>query len=179
MAFKPWATVEKVGGQNLSNFTCGVGNFDSWLKNEAESQQRQGRVTTWLAVDRDGEVVGYFSLRHAVFVAGNLQLSKTRAKKLGLEDGASSGILIAKLALHKKWQGKGCGLLLLDEALAKCVQVFNTAAYQLIMVDAARPELVLFYEQRGFFPSGENLRLINTVRSIASDKRNGSCSYPR
>lgn len=130
MAFKPWATVEKVGGQNLSNFTCGVGNFDSWLKNEAESQQRQGRVTTWLAIDGDGVVVGYFSLRHSVFAARNHELSKTRAKKFGIEDGVSSGILIAKLALYEKWQGKGYGLLLLDEALTKCVQVFNTAAYR-------------------------------------------------
>ena len=130
MAFKPWATVEKVGGQNLSNFTCGVGNFDSWLKNEAKSQQRQGAVTTWLAIGRYGEVIGYFSLRHAVFTARNHELSKTRAKKFGIEDGASSGILIAKLALHRRWQGKGYGLLLLDEALTKCVQVFNTAAYR-------------------------------------------------
>lgn len=167
MPLKPWAAIEKVGGQDLSTFKCGMEKFDSWLKNEAESQQKQGRVTTWLAIAQDGEVVGYFSLRLSIFTAGNLQLSKTRAKKLGLEDGASSGILIAKLALHKKWQGKGCGLLLLDEALAKCVQVFNTAAYQLIMVDAASPELVSFYKERGFFPSGENLRLLNTVRTVA------------
>ncbi|WP_278866714.1 GNAT family N-acetyltransferase [Varibaculum cambriense] len=168
MAFKPWETIEKVGGQDLSAFKCGMEKFDSWLKNEAESQQKQGRVTTWLAIAQDGEVVGYFSLRHSVFTARNLDLSKTQERKLGIEDGVSSGILIAKLALHEKWQGKGYGLLLLDEALTKCVQVFNTAAYQLIMVDAASPKLVSFYEERGFFPSGENLRLINTVRTAAS-----------
>lgn len=168
MAFKPWETIEKVGGQELSTFTCGVDKFDSWLKNEAKSQQKQGRVTTWLAIGGDGEVVGYFSLRHSVFAARNHELSKTRARKFGIEDGASSGILIAKLALHRKWRGKGYGLLLLDEALLKCVQVFDTAAYQLIMVDAASPELISFYEKRGFFPSGENLRLLNTVRVVAS-----------
>lgn len=168
MAGKPWAAIEKVGGQDLSTFTCGMEKFDSWLKNEAESQQKQGRLITWLATTKNGEVVGYFSLRLSIFVAQNLDLSKTRARKLGIEDGVSSGILIAKLALHRKWQGKGYGLLLLDEALSKCVQVFNTATYQLIMVDAATPELVPFYEQRGFFQSGENLRLINTVRTVAS-----------
>lgn len=130
MAGKPWAAIEKVGGQDLSAFTCGVDKFDSWLKNEAKSQQNQGAVTTWLAIGRYGEVIGYFSLRQSVFTARNHELSKTRAKKFGIEDGASSGILIAKLALHRRWQGKGCGLLLLDEALAKCVQVFNTAAYR-------------------------------------------------
>lgn len=168
MADKPWASIEKVGGQDLSTFKCGMEKFDSWLKNEAESQQKQGRVTTWLAIAEDGEVVGYFSLRHSVFTARNLDLSKTQERKLGIEDGVSSGILIAKLAIHRKWQGKGYGLLLLDEALLKCVQVFDTAAYQLIMVDAARPELVSFYKKRGFFPSGENLRLLNTVRVVAS-----------
>lgn len=167
MPLKPWETIEKVGGQDLSTFKCGMEKFDSWLKNEAESQQKQGRVTTWLAIVQDGEVVGYFSLRLSIFTAQNLDLSKTQERKLGIEDGVSSGILIAKLALHEKWQGKGYGLLLLDEALTKCVQVFNTAAYQLIMVDAATPELVPFYEQRGFFPSGENLRLLNTVRTVA------------
>lgn len=168
MAGKPWEAIEIVGGQDLSTFTCGIEKFDSWLKNEAESQQKQSRVTTWLAIAEDGEVVGYFSLRFSYFFARNLNLSKTRERKLGIEDGVSSGILIAKLALHRKWQGKGYGLLLLDEALLKCVQVFNTAAYQLIMVDAATPELVPFYEQRGFFPSGENLRLLNTVRVAAT-----------
>lgn len=168
MPLKPWETIEKVGGQDLSTFKCGMEKFDSWLKNEAESQQKQGRVTTWLAIAQDGEVVGYFSLRLSIFTAQNLDLSKTQERKLGIEDGVSSGILIAKLALHEKWQGKGYGLLLLDEALLKCVQVFNTAAYQLIMVDAASPELVSFYKERGFFPSGENLRLINTMRTVAS-----------
>lgn len=167
MPLKPWETIEKVGGQDLSTFKCGMEKIDSWLKNEAESQQKQGRVTTWLAIAQDGKVVGYFSLRLSIFTAQNLDLSKTQERKLGIEDGVSSGNLIAKLALHEKWQGKGYGLLLLDEALTKCVQVFNTAAYQLIMVDAATPELVPFYEQRGFFPSGENLRLLNTVRTVA------------
>lgn len=168
MAGKPWKTIERVGGQDLSSFKCGMEKFDSWLKNEAESQQKQGRVTTWLAIAEDGEVVGYFSLRHSFFTARNPNLSKTQERRLGIEDGVSSGILIAKLALHKKWQGNGYGLLLLDEALLKCVQVFDTAACQLIMVDAARPELVSFYKQRGFFQSGKNLRLINTVRTVVS-----------
>ncbi len=74
-------------------------------------------------------------------------------------------VLLARLAVDRRQQGRGLGATLLADSLRKAVAAGEAAAARLVVVDA---NAARFYERYGFIPAPEHpLRLYRRMKDIA------------
>src|SRR5438093_4345112 len=76
-------------------------------------------------------------------------------------------VLLARLAVDRREQGKGVGALLLAEALRKAVAAGEAAAARLVVIDAIDDEAVRFYHRFGFVAAPEHpYRLYRRMKDV-------------
>lgn len=136
---------------NLEGFESGNQQLDRWLKSAALTSDRGGTGRTYLWVDGEGEVVAYFTLAPHVIKRSELPTRLGR----GAPDSIPC-VLIARLALHRRFQGQGLGAVLLVEALRTALLAMKTAGGRMIVGDAIDEAAASFYEHHGIRRIPEN-----------------------
>ncbi len=150
-------------GHDLERFECGVAALDEWLKRHARTASGQGTRTYVLVEDRGQQVAGYFA------VAPHLVAREATPASIGR--GAPReipAILLAKLALDRRFHGQGLGSELLVRALERIVDAARVAGGKLVVVDAIDEHAAAFYERHDFkrLP-GERSRLVQKLSTVA------------
>lgn len=129
----------------LDEFDCGVDELDKWLRRRALEGQRVGNATTYVATS--GAVVqGFYAL-----AAG------------GCEPGVAPGavrrnppdpvpvLLLARLAVDRRVQGRGLGGRLLGDALRRCAKVSLDIGFRAVLIHALDDAAVSFYQSKATF----------------------------
>jgi GNAT superfamily N-acetyltransferase len=103
---------------------------------------------TWLAVDEDGRIAGYFSL-----AAGSVERTAVQGRP-GLDRLPRFPIpviLLARLAVDERVQGQGVGRYLFEEALGRTLALAREGpvGFRVLVTDAIDAEAVRFYEHFG------------------------------
>lgn len=147
----------------LEGFDSGNEVLDSWLRRHALAAQQMDTARTFLLLSADGEVVGYFSL-----TMGSVLRQDAPAKLVrGLPGYPIGTVLLARLAVGRRLQGRGIGGLLLAEALRKAVAAGDAAAARLVVVDAIDEDAARFYGRHGFVALPEQpLRLFRRMKDV-------------
>jgi len=132
---------------NRDAFDSGSDVLDDWLKQHASQAEKRGNCRTVLAVEEDADlVVGYFSLLNYTLqpdaLALDLAVGQTRYPK--------PAVLLARLAVHRTYQGQSIGRLLVGEALQRAVTISELAGCEVIVVQALNYEVASFYAKFGF-----------------------------
>ncbi len=106
-------------------------------------------------------IIGFYTLTMTSIDLQNLPLKLQKKHKL-----STSGGLIARLAVDRRYKGKGFGEWLLVDALKKLLKASNTVAFPLVIVDA-KEGAKKFYEKYGFtaFQDSET-KLFITIADI-------------
>jgi GNAT superfamily N-acetyltransferase len=134
----------------VQEFDCGDEPLNSYLKKHAWTNQRQLSIgITYVGVDDSAPrtVIGYFTLASA-----SAQREEAAGRHFrGLPRYDVPLILIARLAVDHRLQGKGLGHALLSEALRISLGVSEQIGCRGIVVDAY-PSAVDWYQQYGFVP---------------------------
>jgi GNAT superfamily N-acetyltransferase len=146
--------LERLDSQHdLATFDSGNEELDSWLSRHALAAQQMDSARTFVMM-RSGRVCGYFSL-----TMGSVLRADAPAKLVrGLPAYPIGMVLLARLAVDRREQGKGLGAHLLAEALRKAVGAGEAAAARLVVVDAIDEDAVAFYKRHGFVPAPEHDR---------------------
>jgi ribosomal protein S18 acetylase RimI-like enzyme len=143
----PWAS-----GYDLEAFDCGDEEYNEWLSRSAERACKAGTSAVYLLVAVSGEaatVVGYYAICPTMIVK--------EAMPKALQRGSMSqtpGWLLTKLAVSRDLRGGPLGEQLLREALRTIARSANAGGGRVIAVDAGHPELIDWYQRRGFTPTG-------------------------
>lgn len=147
---------------DLRAFGSGHEELDGWLHRHALAAQQMDSARTFLLVRAD-QVVGYFSL-----AMGSVSRADAPAKLVRCLPAYPVGmVLLARLAVDQREQGKGFGSLLLAEALRKAIVAGEAAAARLVVVDAVDEGAARFYARHGFISTPEHpLRLYRRVKDI-------------
>lgn len=103
------------------------------------------RTSVW--VDREAAVRAYFSLAPHVVRRGDAPPRAGRGSP-----NLIPAILLARLALDRRLQGKGMGGVLLVDALSTAVEAARRAGGRLIVVDAIDERASAFYRRHDFHP---------------------------
>lgn len=149
---------------DLSRFDSGNVELDGWLRRHALSAQQMDSARTFL-VARGEEVVGYFSLTMGSVLRQDAPPKLVR----GLPAYPVGMVLLARLAVDRREQGKGLGAMLLAEALRKAVAAGDAAAARLVVVDAVDEDAVSFYERYGFIRMPQHgLRLYRRMKDVSA-----------
>lgn len=129
-------------------FDCGVAVLNHYLCMMASQQSHKDNTRTFVLEDasQPEQLIGYYTLTMTP-----IDLTALPEKLQKKHHNASSGGLIARLAIDKRYAGQGYGEWLLIDALTRLLQASETVAFPLVVVDA-KNGAIGFYEKFGFTP---------------------------
>lgn len=135
---------------SVDAFSCGEKALDRWLRAYAGQGQRRDAARTFVTIDRDAKVVGYYTL-----VAAQVEFQQaTSETRSGLSRHFPIPVaLLARLAVMTSHQGIGLGRSLLLDALERVLRASDEVAIRAVTVDAINERAVSLYRHFGFEPS--------------------------
>lgn len=159
--------IEKLRREHLlASFDCGQPDLNSWLVNHALPNQGANAAQTYVGLIH-GEVAGYYSL-----AVGQVEYADAPERlRKGLARHPVPIMLLARLAVHKDWQGKGIGKALLKDAVLRTMQAADIAGIRALAVHAKDDHARRYYEQFDFLASSTDplhlFVLLKDLRRIA------------
>jgi GNAT superfamily N-acetyltransferase len=151
---------------DLSQFQCGEPNLDDWLKRRAFRNEETGASRTYVILSGQ-QVVGYYTLSAgAAAHAGTPgRIRKNMPKPVPV-------MVIGRLAIDVRYQGRGIGSALLKDAVLRTAQAAEIAGVRAVLVHAISESARRFYEKKGFTASPvDPMTLMITLADAASALR--------
>jgi GNAT superfamily N-acetyltransferase len=143
---EPLLVIEKLTlSHDLSTFDSTNPTLNAWLKRFAWTNQRAETAKTYVA-HKNGTVVGY----HALVAGSVLKHEAPERIAHGVANHPVGVILIARLAVDRREQGKGLGKALLRDALARIAQAADVVGVRAVLVHAIDDPARSFYLHHGF-----------------------------
>jgi len=126
---------------DLSLFDCGTPSLTEWLQRFARQNQQAGAAKVYVAHHRDHIVTGYHSLTASS--VGRDDAPARIAK--GLANHPVGVVLLGRLAVDHRQNGKGLGKALLLDALMRTAQAAETIGIRALLVHAIDENAKRFY----------------------------------
>src|SRR5450432_4039435 len=134
----------------VENFDCGDDALNNYLKRHAWTNQQKSSIgVSYVALDEDAPrtVLGYFTLAMASVPRDKLPKKYVR----GLPPYDLPLILLARLAVDKRFSGRGLGHALISEAFKTILRVAEDVGCRCVITDAYRDKAG-WYARYGFIP---------------------------
>jgi GNAT superfamily N-acetyltransferase len=156
--------IEKLSRHHaVDTFDCGEPALDRFLIRFAWGSQQANAAQTYVAL-ADDVVVGFFTL-----VVGQVTYEDAHERLAkGLARHPIPLLLIARLAIHRAWQGQGLGAGLLKDAMRRTVHAADIAGIRALAVHAKDETAAAFYRRFDFIPSPTDpLHLFLLIKDLA------------
>jgi GNAT superfamily N-acetyltransferase len=145
----PERRVEKLRPEHsIEGFDCGREELNRYLLRYAWVNQQAGAAQTYVGLVGDA-VIGYHTL--AVGEVSREEAPERLTK--GLARHPVPIMLLARLAMARRWQGQGVGKALLKDAMQRTLQAADIAGIRAFAVHAKDDDARKFYEKFDFIPS--------------------------
>jgi predicted N-acetyltransferase YhbS len=129
----------------IDAFKCGETSLDEWLKRRALLNQASGASRTFVVVDENHTVMGYYAL-----AAGAVHhQDATRSIRQNMPDPLPVMVL-ARLAVDLRAQGMQLGAGLLRDGVERSLAVAQNAGVRALLVHALHERAKQFYLYFGF-----------------------------
>jgi len=149
---------------NRKDFKCKNKALAQYLRRYARQNDESNIAKTFVAVDNNNKVLGYYSLSTSSIEFEDLP--EMLAKQLPHYPVPAA--LIAKLAVDTDIAGQGLGARLLVAALQNILAASGKLAIKVILVDAIDEDAKGFYLRFGFIElPGESLKLFMPIETIS------------
>lgn len=136
------------GEHCVDDFACGEPVLDEWLRRRAMTNQLTGASRTFVVVNHEQQVRGYYAL-----AAGAVALqSATGSVRRNMPDPIPVMVL-GRLAVDQRAQGIHLGAALLRDAIQRTLAVSEQAGIRALLVHALNERASQFYRRYGFQPS--------------------------
>ena len=132
-------------GHAVADFDCGVPALNTFLARHALANHQAGAARTYVA-PTGNTVAGYYSLAASQILHAGAPL---RLKK-GLVAHPIPVVLLARLAVDRRWQGRGLGRGLLKDAILRALQAADAIGIRALLVHAKDDQARAYYERFGF-----------------------------
>ena len=152
----------------IEAFDCGQPELNRFLIRHALQAQQMNSSQTYVGLSGK-TVIGFYTI-----VAGEVRHADAPARVVkGMPRHPIPLLVLARLAVHSEWQGRGIGAGLLLDALGRTLQAADIVGARALAVHAKDDSAASFYRHFGFMPSPTDKRhlflLIKDIRA-ASDK---------
>lgn len=132
----------------LDEFDCGEPSLTDWLVSRAQANQSSGASRTYVTLDQEARVVGYYCLS-----SGAVQAERVPGKVRRNQPNPIPVVLLGRLAVATKEQGNGLGKHLLRDAILRAVQAADVIGVRALLVHALHKSAKDFYQRFDFEPS--------------------------
>ena len=134
-----------VPAHRVDEFDCGEPSLNSWLMRRALANQATGASRTFVVVDQDNAVCGYYALAAGAVA----HAAATSPIRRNMPDPIPVMVL-ARLAVAERAQGIKLGAALLQDAVSRAVTVSQNTGVRALLVHALNERAKQFYEYYGF-----------------------------
>jgi predicted N-acetyltransferase YhbS len=144
---------------DLSGFRSTEPELDDWLRRRAIANEIAGASRTYVVCD-ENVVVGYYAIAN-----GSIEASAAPGRVRRNMPSPIPVMVLARLAVDQRWEGRGIGLGLVKDCLARTLNAAEIAGIRALVVHAKNDQAKAFYMNKcGFIeaPSGP-LDLIITL----------------
>lgn len=132
----------------VDDFDCGREELNRYLQRYALQNQQAGASQTYVGLAGD-VVIGYHTLS-----VGEVKYEGAPARLTkGLARHPVPVMLLARLAVDRRWQGQRVGESLLKDAMLRTLQAADIAGIRAFAVHAKDENARRFYERFDFVPS--------------------------
>ena len=130
-----------------SRFDCGSEPLDRYIRQQASQDVRRKVARAFVAIpERSVEVAGFYTLS-----AGSLERTALPPEEAGrLPRYPVPVALIGRLAVDRRWSGRGLGSALLVDVFRRVAGASEALAVYAVIVDAKDARAQAFYERFGF-----------------------------
>lgn len=151
----------------LDDFDCGKPALNDWLIRHALQAQASGSARTCVVVESD-RVVGYFSL-----TVGQIDATEVPERiRKGMGRFPIPVVVLARLAVSVRDQGRGIGVGMLQDAIRRTVAIADQAGVRALLTHPIDDEASRFYRRFGFESSPireqQLLLLLKDARKLLS-----------
>ncbi|NNM71626.1 GNAT family N-acetyltransferase [Enterovirga aerilata] len=147
---------------DLTQFESGQDSLDDWLRRRARANQVSGASRTYV-VSEGVQVVGYYCLASGAIAA----IDAPGPVRRNMPDPIPMAIL-GRLAIDRRWQGKGLGTALLQDAVLRTAQAAHIMGIRGLLVHAISEDAKAFYEHYGFKASPSHpMTLVLSLKGVA------------
>ncbi|MBU3725079.1 MAG: GNAT family N-acetyltransferase [Burkholderiaceae bacterium] len=153
----------------LEGFDCGKIALTQWLVNHARQAQGSGSARTFVVCEK-ARVVGYYSL-----TVGQIDtLEAPERIRRGMGQYPIPLIILARLAVDMRFQKRGLGVSLLQDAITRSLAVAEHAGIRALLTHPIDSEADAFYRRFGFEPTPlqdrQLILLLKDARRFVSGK---------
>jgi GNAT superfamily N-acetyltransferase len=141
--------VEKLRREHdVEGFDCGREELNRYLLRYAWQNQQAGASQTYVGI-ADDAIVGFYTLAvgHVTHEDAPSRLSKELARH------PVPIMLLARLAVDRRWHGQGVGKALLRDGMLRTLQAAEIAGIRAFAVHAKDEDARRFYEHFDFIPT--------------------------
>lgn len=129
-------------------FDSGVSHLDDWLRRHALAAQQAETARTFVVCE-GARVVGFYAL--AVGAVDHAAAPRRVTRGVGRHP--IPVMLLARLAVDRRYAGTGIGKGLLKDAILRTTGAADFAGIRALLVQAKDETARTFYERHGFEPS--------------------------
>ena len=141
----------------IMSFDCGNDELNEFLRTDEVTEFEREHLGKTTLVYCHGELAGYYTIYadslERTYVRKHGSLSKASAMHVK----SIPAIMVGRLAVDRKWQGKGVGKAILERIAMYALDNSHHLGIRLILVQA-RLDAVPFYEKSGFVAVPADLR---------------------
>ena len=138
-----------ISEHRLEGFDCGEPVLNEWLARRALSNQVAGTSRTWVVIDEPTRmVVAYYASSTASVMRAAAPRRIARDQPADLP-----AILLGRMAVERRHQGKGLGAAMLKHLMTKAIEVSEKVGVRLVLVHAKDEQAKGFYRHHGFIES--------------------------
>ncbi|OOS00917.1 GNAT family N-acetyltransferase [Haemophilus paracuniculus] len=130
------------------SFDCGEEVLNQWLKRKALKNQHSRASRTFVVVDQQQRVMGYYAMSSGAVT----HIQATGNIRRNMPDPIPV-IILARLAVDQQMQGQQLGAALLKDAVLRAKQVSEQIGVRALLVHALNDTAKNFYLQYGFVSS--------------------------
>ena len=132
----------------LDGFDCGKPALNDWLLRHARQAQTSGSAKTFVVAD-DDRVEGYFAL-----TVGQIDtLEAPERIRRGMGQYPIPVVILARLAVSLRDQGKGIGTGMLQDAIRRTLIIAEQAGIRAMLTHPIDENAARFYSRFGFVAS--------------------------
>jgi GNAT superfamily N-acetyltransferase len=132
-------------------FSCGEASLDEWLRRRALVNQTTGASRTFVVTDDQGQLLAYYAL-----AAGAVSHQESPGSIRRNMPEPIPVMVLARLAVDQRLQGRQVGGALLKDALRRAAAVAQNVGVRALLVHALNEDARQFYIHYGFVASPVN-----------------------
>lgn len=150
---------------NKNDFSCGNDMLDNYLKLQASQDVKRKLAACFILLENNSDIIqGYYTLSNNSIPLNDIP-SKIQ-KKLPRSYASIPTILIGRLAIEKKFQGKGIGKILLIDALNRCYEISKNIGSFAVIVDPIDESAENFYNKYGFIKLQDSGKMFLAMKTV-------------